>query len=169
MKRVVVGVDPPAGTAGDACGIVVCGLGEDGVGYVLGDHSVAGLSPEGWARKVAAAAAAHGAQRVVAEANNGGEMVRSVLRAADDGLAVKLVHASDSKEARAGPVAILFERRRAKIVGACPALEDELSGLSWSGAYQGPGRSPDRADALVWAFTELMLKPAQAEPSIRRL
>jgi phage terminase large subunit-like protein len=168
MKRIVVGVDPPAGTSGDACGIVVCGLGEDGVGYVLGDYSVAGLSPEGWARKVAAAAAAHGTRRVVAEANNGGEMVRSVLRAADDGLAVKLVHAADSKEARAGPVAILFERGRAKLVGACPALEDELAALSWSGSYQGPGRSPDRADALVWALSELMLKPAQAEPRLRR-
>ena len=81
-RRVVVGVDPPAGVDGDARGIVVCGLGEDGVGYVLADLSVGGLSPKGWARKVAAAVEAWGAHRVVAEANNGGKMVESVLRGA---------------------------------------------------------------------------------------
>ena len=169
MSRVVIGVDPPAGMEGDACGIVAVGLGADGIGYVLGDHSVSGLAPEGWARKVAAAAAAHGATRVVAEANNGGEMVKSVLLAADAGLPVTLVRASEAKEARAEPVAILFERGRARLAGAFPALEDELAGISWSGDYQGPGRSPDRADAMVWAFTELMLKPARAEPRVRAL
>ena len=169
MGRIVVGVDPPAGSEGDACGIVAAGLGEDGVGYVLGDHSVGGLSPEGWARKVAAAADAHGAAMVVAEANNGGAMVEAVLRGAGLRLPVKLVHAADGKAARAAPVATLFESGRARLAGRLAALEDELAGLTWSGDYQGPGRSPDRADAMVWALTELMLGKARAEPRITLL
>jgi len=168
-RRVVVGVDPPAGADGDACGIVVCGLSEDGVGYVLADLSASGLSPEGWARKVAAAAEAWGAHRVVAEANNGGRMVESVLRAAAVNLPVRLVHASEGKAARAEPVAALFESKRAKLAGRFPELEDELCGLSLAGPYQGPGRSPDRADAMVWALSELMLGKAVAEPRVRRL
>jgi len=167
--RVVVGVDPPAGCDGDSCGIVACGLGADGIGYVLADLSAGGLSPEGWARKVAAAAEALGAHRVVAEANNGGRMVESVLRGAGAGLPVKLVHASEGKTARAEPVATLFESGRAKLAGCFPELEDEMAGFAYGGGYDGPGRSPDRADAMVWAMTELMLGPAQAEPRVRRL
>ncbi len=165
-RRIVVGVDPPAGTGGDACGIVAVGLARDGLGYVLGDHSVRGLSPEGWARAVAAAAELWGADRVVAEANNGGAMVESVLRAAESGLAVKLVHAARGKAARAEPVAALFEKGRAKFAGGFPELEDELAGLTAWGGYQGPGRSPDRADAMVWALSELMLGKERAEPRV---
>ena len=169
FRKVVVGVDPPAGVGGDACGIVAVGLGEDGIAYVLGDHSVAGLSPEGWARKVAAAVELHGAQLVVAEANVGGKMVESVLRGAAIRLPVRMVHATEGKVARAAPVAALFESGQAKLAGRFDALEDELAGLTWSGGYEGPGRSPDRADALVWAMTELMLgKPARV-PRIRML
>jgi phage terminase large subunit-like protein len=168
LRRIVVGVDPPAGVGGDACGIVVCGKGADGLGYVLADLSAAGLSPEGWARKVAAAAEAWGTHRVVAEANNGGKMVESVLRGACVTLPVRLVHASDGKVARAEPVATLFESGQAKFAGAFPELEDELAGLQIGGGYQGPGRSPDRADAMVWAMTELMLGKPRAEPRIVR-
>jgi len=168
LLRVVIGVDPPAGTDGDACGIVACGLGADGIGYVLGDHSVRGASPEGWAAAVAAAAAAHGADKVVAEANNGGAMVKSVLLAADCALPVKLVHASRGKAARAEPVAALFEGGRAKFAGRFKALEAELCGMGTAGTYGGPGRSPDRADAMVWAMSELMLGRKGA-PAVRGL
>ena len=157
LVRVVVGVDPPAGIGGDACGIVAVGKGADGFAYVLEDASVSGLSPEGWAGAVASCAARHGADRVVAEANQGGAMVASVLRAADAGLPVRLVHASRGKVARAEPVAALYTGARAFHAGAFPALEDELCGLVTGGGYEGPGRSPDRADALVWAMFELML------------
>ncbi|HYJ30415.1 MAG TPA: terminase family protein [Allosphingosinicella sp.] len=167
--RIVIGVDPPASADGDACGIIVCGLGADGIAYVLADCSAAGAAPEVWARKVAAAAAAWGAHRVVAEANNGGRMVESVLLAADSGLPVKLVHASDGKSARAEPVAMLFERGRAKFAGRFPELEDELAGLAIGGGYEGPTRSPDRADAMVWALTELMLRRKQPVPRVRGL
>jgi phage terminase large subunit-like protein len=164
--RVVVGVDPPAGVDGDACGIVVCALGADGAGLVLADLSVGGLSPEGWARRVDAAARAWGAHRVVAEANNGGAMVESVLRGANVALPVKLVHASEGKSARAEPVAALFEAKRARLAGAFPELEDELCALVLGGGYEGKG-SPDRADAMVWALSELMLGEPRAEPRIR--
>jgi phage terminase large subunit-like protein len=157
LVRVVVGVDPPASADGDACGIVAVGLGRDGHGYVIEDASIAGASPEGWAQAVAACAARHGADQVVAEKNQGGEMVASVLRAADAGLPLRLVHASRGKSARAEPVALLYEAGKAWHVGAWPELEDELCGLQAGGGYEGPGRSPDRADALVWAMSALML------------
>jgi phage terminase large subunit-like protein len=169
FPRVVVGVDPPASVGGDACGIVVCALGRDGAGYVLEDASVAGLRPEGWARAVAAAAERWGADRVVAEANNGGAMVESVLRAAEAGLPVRLVHASKGKAARAEPVAYLFETGKAKFAGAFEALEDELAGLTIGGGYEGPGRSPDRADAMVWAMHALMLAKKKTPPRARVL
>ena len=157
LRRVVVAVDPPASAHGDACGIVVAGVGGDGRAYVIADASVEGCSPEQWARAVAAAATVHGADKVVAEANNGGAMVESVLRAADAGLPVRLVHASRGKAARAEPVAALYSRGRVAHAGAFPALEDEMCGLLIGGGYEGPGRSPDRADALLWALTALML------------
>lgn len=163
--RVVVAVDPPAGSAdgsGDACGIVAVALGRDGRGYVLEDASIAGCSPEGWARAVVACAARHGADRVIAEKNQGGQMVASVLFAADAALPLALVHAKDGKGARAEPVATLYERGKVAHVGVFPELEAELCGLLVGGAYRGAGRSPDRADALVWALTELMIVKRKA-------
>jgi phage terminase large subunit-like protein len=155
FTRVVVGVDPPASESG-TCGIVVCASGADSTLSVLADASIGGASPERWARCVAAAAEAWGADRVIAEKNQGGDMVASVLRNADVHLPVKLVSASRGKSARAEPVAILFESGRAKLAGRFPALEDELAGLMIGGGYCGPGHSPDRADACVWAMTALM-------------
>ena len=157
--RIVVAVDPPASATGDACGIVVCALGEDGIARVLADCSVEKASPERWARQVAQTAAAWSADRVVAEANQGGAMVASVLRAAEISLPLKLVHASRGKVARAEPVAALYEAGRVRHAGIFPQLEDELCGLIAGGRYEGPGRSPDRADALVWGLSELMLGP----------
>ncbi len=155
--RVVVAVDPPASATGDACGIVVCALGEDGIARVLADCSVEKASPETWARAVAGAAQAWSADRVVAEANQGGAMVASVLRAAEISLPLKLVHAARGKVARAEPVAALYEAGRVRHAGIFPQLEDELCGLIAGGRYEGPGRSPDRADALVWGLSELLL------------
>jgi phage terminase large subunit-like protein len=165
LRRVVVGVDPPAGEKG-ACGIVVCGLLGDGRGMVLADCSVAGKRPEGWAARVAAAFAAWSADRVIAEANNGGSMVESVLRTAAPGLPIRLVHASHGKSARAEPVAAGFETGRCLFAGNFPELEDELTALT-PGGYTA-GRSPDRADAMVWALTELVVN-LPPEPRLSRL
>jgi phage terminase large subunit-like protein len=168
LKRVVIGVDPPASAQG-TCGIVACGLGADGVGYVLGDHSAGGLSPEGWARRAVAAAQAWGAERVVVEVNQGGDMVASVLRGVDPALPVRPVRARYGKSARAEPVAMRFETGGARFAGIFPELEKELAGMIVGGGYQGPGPSPDRADAMIWALTELLLAPPRAEPRIRIL
>ena len=153
----MIGVDPPASAGGDACGIVVVALGQDGLARVLADASVTRPTPERWARAVAKAAETWDADRVVAEANQGGAMVESVLRAADVSLPLRLVHATKGKVARAEPVAALYEAGKVRHAGQFPALEDELCGLVTGGGYHGPGRSPDRADAAVWALTELML------------
>jgi phage terminase large subunit-like protein len=170
VRRMVVAVDPPAGVGGDACGIVAVALGRDGCAYLVEDASVANAHPDTWARAVAACAQRNGADKVVAEANNGGKMVESVLRGAACAMPIKLVHAAHGKVARAEPVAALYKSARAFHVGTFPALEDELCGLVTGGGYEGPGRSPDRADALVWAMTELMLGKGVGEgPRVRRL
>jgi phage terminase large subunit-like protein len=156
FDRIVVGVDPPAGVGEgcDACGIVVAGRAEGRL-YAIADESCQGLSPEGWARRVAAAVERWDADIVVAEVNNGGAMVGSVLKAAEVGVRVHLVSASRGKAARAEPIALRFETGRAFFAGSFPQLEDELAALTAGGGYDGPGKSPDRADAMVWAMTEL--------------
>ena len=169
FERVVVGVDPPAGagTGSDACGIVVAGRAEGRL-FVLADESWQGLRPEGWARRVATAVARWDADLVVAEANNGGAMVESVLKAAEVGVRVKLVHAAKGKAARAEPIALRFETGRAFFAGSFPELEDELAGMTAGGGYEGPSRSPDRADAMVWALTELS-ETRSGVPRVRAL
>ncbi|MGI4730436.1 MAG: DNA-packaging protein [Janthinobacterium lividum] len=167
--RIVVGVDPPTSAAG-TCGIVVAGLARDGLGglargHVLADRSVAGCSPERWAQAVARAARDWGADRVVAEGNQGGDMVSSVLRGVDATLPVEVVHAARGKAPRAEPVAALFERGEAGLAGSFPALEAQLGGFT-AGGWQGEGASPDRADAMVWALWALMLK-GRSEPRVR--
>lgn len=168
-ERVVVAVDPPAGTlsgrARDACGIVVAGRRGDRVG-VLADWTARGLSPEGWADRVRRAVEAYGAQKVVVESNNGGAMAEAVLKASGLSVAVKRVHASVGKAARAEPVAALYEQGRVAHAPGLGALEEELMGL---GSEEAGGRSPDRADALVWAVTELMPAPGTRGPRVTQL
>ena len=135
---------------------------------MLDDASVRGLSPEGWSNRVAAAATRWNTALVVAEANNGGAMVESVLKAADLGLKVRLVHASKGKCARAEPIALKFEAGKAFFAGEFPELEAELGGMTAGGGYEGPGRSPDRADAMVWAMTVLS-ETRSGVPRVRRL
>jgi phage terminase large subunit-like protein len=166
--RIVVAVDPPASANGDECGIIVAALGVDGIARVVADCSVGGASPADWAKRVAETAQEWNADRVVAEANQGGAMVETVLRAADQALPVKLVHASRGKVARAEPVAALYASGRVRHVGVFARLEDQLCGLLVGGTYAGPGSSPDRADALVWALSELLLG-RRGRPSITSL
>ena len=172
LRRVVIGVDPPASAEG-TCGIVVCGLDGEGIGHVLADWSEGGLSPEGWARRVAAAAEAHGPDRVIAEKNQGGDMVEAVLRSAGVALPITLVSATRGKVTRAEPVAGLFEAGKARFAGRFPELEEQLGGFVAGGDYAGPGPStgsgsPDRADAMVWALWALLLA-ARREPRVWRV
>ncbi len=154
--RVVIGVDPPATSCGDACGIVVAMQLRDGRLAVVEDASVERPAPAMWAQAVASAAARWGAERIVAESNMGGEMVAAVLHQADMTLPVVPVHASAGKARRAEPVALAYERGQVVHAGIFESLEDQLCGLQTGGGYAGPGRSPDRADACVWALAALL-------------
>jgi phage terminase large subunit-like protein len=163
LDRVVVGVDPPAGANGAACGIVVAGR-RDAHAFVLADRSALGLSPLGWASRAAEAAREFGAAEIIAEANQGGDMVRTTLAAAAAPCAVHLVHASRGKRARAEPIAALYEQGRVTHCGAFVALEEELMAMGASEASL-----LDRADALVWALTALMAGAVREGPRVRVL
>ncbi|MDX2233199.1 MAG: terminase family protein [Hyphomonadaceae bacterium] len=150
---VVVAVDPPAGAEGAACGIVAAGrVGRRG--FVLADETARGLSPLGWAQRACDAARRFGAQRIVAEANQGGAMVRAMLASAGAPCAVRLVHATDAKRVRAEPVAALYEQGRVTHCGAFAALEEEMMALS----RDDDAGLRDRVDALVWALTALLVE-----------
>ena len=160
MSRVVIGVDPAATSAegSDETGIIVVGRGVDGHGYVFADRTLK-ASPDGWARAVNKARIDFKADRVVAERNNGGEMVEATIRTVDKDIPVKTVFASRGKQTRAEPVAALYEQGRMHHVGdmALAKLEDQM--CTWIPVREDgrPNKSPDRVDALVWACTEVML------------
>lgn len=149
LERIVVAVDPSATADGDEAGITVIGKGSNH-GYLLADLSRQG-SPAEWAKEAVRAFHYYGADRIVAEQNNGGEMVKLTILTVDPDVPVKLVHASRGKATRAEPVAAMYEHGRGHHVGCFSALEDEM--CLWM-----PGDpSPNRMDALVWGFTELGL------------
>jgi phage terminase large subunit-like protein len=168
LQRIVVAVDPPAGSGkrAAACGIVAAGITEDGICYVLADDTVSGLTPNGWAMKAAALWHALRADALVAEVNQGGDMVRTVINEVDSSVPVTPVHASRGKWMRAEPVATLYEQRRVKHAGIFAALEDEMCDFGVSGLSSG--KSPDRLDALVWAIATLAFQ-ARGGPRIRAL
>lgn len=157
LRRVVVAIDPAVSTGegSDETGIVVAAIGYDGRGYVLEDAS-GKYSPDGWARRAVHLAAEHKADRIVAEVNNGGQLVEHTLRTVDRSAAYKAVHASRGKATRAEPIAALYEQARVSHVGRLDTLESQLTG--WDPSTSA--KSPDRIDALVWALTELMISPA---------
>jgi len=167
LARIVVGVDPPAGSrpGSDACGIVAAGRAEDGTIYVLEDATVAGLSPAGWATKAVALYRRLSADTLVAEVNQGGDMVRAVIREVDASVPLKTVHATRGKWLRAEPVAAMYPQGKVKHVAPMPELEDQMCDFAQNGLASGG--SPDRVDALVWAVSEL-IRP-RAEPRVRSL
>lgn len=151
-QRIVVGVDPAATNTEESSetGIIVAGIDRFGAGYVLEDVSLRG-TPLEWARAAVDAYDRWGADRVVAEVNNGGLMVEQTLRTVRENLPVTQVRASRGKMTRAEPVAALYEQSRVHHVKGFPQLEDQMT------SYDGTGESPDRMDALVWALTDLMI------------
>ncbi len=155
MRRIVIAVDPPASAhrRSDACGIVVAGMCEDGLIYVLADETVGMAKPHDWACRVVRLFHRFEADRVVAEVNQGGDMVEAVIRTIDPQLPVKPVRATRGKWLRAEPVAALYEQGRVRHAGRFGKLEDEMCDFGIDGISSG--RSPDRVDALVWAITEL--------------
>lgn len=164
LQRIVIGVDPAvtSGEDADETGIVVCGLDRERHGYVLEDAS-GRYPPLGWARKVVSLFESHKADRVIAEVNNGGEMVEATLRMIAPALPVTTVHATRGKEKRAEPVAALWEKGLAHMVGSHPDLEDQCA--TWEPSADW---SPDRMDAMVWALTDLCVDATPA-PAARWL
>jgi len=168
LLRIVVAVDPPAasGEGADACGIVAAGIDRERVGYVLADASAERLTPARWAKRVVDLFHRLQADRIVAEVNQGGDMVEAIIRQQDSDVPVEKVRATRGKLLRAEPVAALYEQGRVKHVGAFPALEDEMCDYGLGGLSSG--RSPDRLDALVWALSSLMLG-REGKPRVRGL
>ncbi len=165
LDRIVVALDPSvtAGASADACGIVVAGARlqgppQDWRGYVLADRTVQGVGPAGWARAAVQAMEDFGAERLVAEVNQGGQLVEEVIRQVAPLVPYKAVHAARGKVARAEPVAALYEQGKVGHAGGLERLEAQMVQMTAQG-FEGAG-SPDRVDALVWALHELIVGPA---------
>ncbi len=161
LVKIVVGVDPCASAHGDECGIVVVGRSEEGEGYVLADRSLGGATPLQWATQVNRAYLDYEADKIIAESNQGGDMVRQTLRNANQNARVQLVHAKRGKILRAEPFTTLYEQGRIHHAGCFAELEDQMCN------YDGTGASPDRMDALVYALAELFPTKDFAVPRIR--
>lgn len=172
LTRIVVAIDPPASSSryADKCGIVVAGIDRRGAIYVLDDATLAAATPARWAQRAITLYHRHKADALIAEVNQGGDMVASVIHAAEPHLPVRPVRATRGKFLRAEPVAHLYERGLVFHAGQFEALEDEMCdfGPGAHGYGLSNGRSPDRLDALVWAVTALALTP-HATPKMRRL
>jgi len=168
LTRIVVAIDPPASSkrGADACGIVAAGRAGDGTIYVIEDASIAGATPQGWASRAIALWRKHEADMLIAEVNQGGEMVSAVLRSIDSGVPVTTTRATRGKYHRAEPVSQMYEQGRVKHAGNFSELEDEMCDFGLDGLSSG--HSPDRLDALVWAVAALTFA-ARPEPRIRRL
>ena len=176
LDRIVVAVDPAvtANEGSDTCGIVVAGVSTKGPvnewrAFVLEDASLPAASPTAWARQALLMMEKWGADRMVAEVNQGGDLVEAVIRQLSPMVPLTKCHASRGKVARAEPVAALYEQGRILHTRDLGPLEDQMCAMTAEG-YRGKG-SPDRVDALVWAMTELMLNPAQnwRQPQLRTL
>src|SRR6516164_539762 len=160
LSRVVVAIDPAvtSGEEADETGIIVAGRDYQGRGYVLDDRSGRRSSIE-WAREAIMLYRKYDADRIVAEVNNGGDLVEATLRMVDENVSFNAVRASRGKVVRAEPVAALYEQKRCFHVGSFPLLEDQMTSFTSDFDRQSAGYSPDRVDALVWAFTERMVAP----------
>ncbi|NOX40692.1 MAG: DNA-packaging protein [Alphaproteobacteria bacterium] len=165
LDRIVVAVDPPVTghKNSDECGIIVAGAVTSGSptdwqAFVLADVTVSGASPQVWAKAALEAYREFGADRLVAEVNQGGDLVETVIRQNDPLVSYRAVRATRGKAARAEPVAALYEQGRVKHVGGLHRLEDQMGEMTSRG-FEGRG-SPDRVDALVWALTDLMIEAA---------
>ncbi|HTV69244.1 MAG TPA: terminase family protein [Rhizobiaceae bacterium] len=166
LRRIVVAVDPPASSRknSDACGIVAAGQDAYGKVYVLADATVGAAKPHEWAARAVSLYHRLEADCIVAEVNQGGDMVVQVIRTVDQTVPVRPVRAQRGKWLRAEPVAAFYEQSRVVHAGQFAALEDEMCDFGRDGL--SGGRSPDRVDALVWAVTELM-PAARGEPRVR--
>jgi predicted phage terminase large subunit-like protein len=161
LTRVVVAIDPAvtSGDDADETGIIVAGRDRNGDGYVLGDLS-GRYQPIEWARRAVSAYRTHGADRIVAEVNQGGDLVEQTIRTVDQNVAFTAVQASRGKVTRAEPISALYEQGRVHHLGVFPELEDQM--CAFTADVDRAAGSPDRVDALVWAISELMVAPMRS-------
>lgn len=172
LQRIVVAVDPAVSSepGSDETGIVCCGIDRAGIGYVIADAS-GKYRPEEWARQAIAVFDEYGADRIVGEVNQGGDMVESVIRAQRANVPYTPVRATRGKYTRAEPVAALYERGKVFHAGRFDALEDQMCSFTTDFDRKAQGWSPDRVDALVWALTDLfphMTRGAKSSEPVRR-
>jgi phage terminase large subunit-like protein len=172
-NRIVVAVDPPVSShaGSDECGIiVVCtDFNSPKNAYILADFSARGLTPAQWAKRAVDAYHMYQADRIVAEINQGGDMVRSVIETINQNVSFKGVYARRGKISRAEPVAALYEKGIIYHSGYFPELEDQMCAFTIDHIYTKNSKSPDRVDALVWALTELMLNSEAGTPRVNIL
>ncbi len=170
MRRMAVAIDPPAssGEDSDECGIIVAGATDERHAYVFADCTSQGETPNEWAWRAVSAYRRYEADAIVAEVNNGGNMIKTIIHNIDDTIPVKEVRATRGKVTRAEPVSSLYEQHRVHHVGMLAKLEDQMCVMTNDFDPATAGFSPDRVDALVWAITDLMLEPHH-EPRVRRL
>lgn len=168
LCRIVVAVDPPvtSGPEADQCGIIVAGRDTAGMAYVISDETIQGAGPLDWASRAIRAYHEFNADRLVAEVNNGGDLVETLIRQIDGEVSYLAVRASRGKAIRAEPVAALYEQGRVLHAGLFPELEEEMCSFSQTEARKG--KSPDRVDALVWAISDLLLR-RESRPRIRKI
>ncbi len=168
LVRIVVAIDPPVTNTAtsDQCGIIAAGRNEEGQGFILKDYSCKRVSPLEWARRAISLYHQLSADRIVAEVNQGGDLVEEILRQVEPNIPITKVRATKGKWLRAEPIAALYEQHRIFHAGTFPELEDEMCDFGPGGLSNGA--SPDRLDALVWALTDLMLK-ANGNPRLRRM
>jgi len=172
MRRIVVAVDPAVSNEehSDETGIVVVAMDNNNHGYVLDDLS-GKYTPDEWAHRAVSAYHMWGADRIVAEKNQGGAMVEFTLKSVMDNAPITLVHATRGKVTRAEPISALYEQGRVSHVGLFEELEDQMCSFTSDIDRKAYGKSPDRVDALVWGFTELfprlIKKPRQRGGSVR--
>lgn len=171
LKEVVVAIDPPVTTSGEAdeCGLIVAGKGYNDEFYVLADASQRGLSPSQWASMAVGLFYTWSADRIIAEANQGGDLVREVIQKHDMMSPVRTVRATKGKVTRAEPISALYEQERVHHVGRFDVLEDQMCDFTSDFDRKQMGYSPDRVDALVWALTDLAGRPYQDGPRVRML
>ena len=156
MVRIVVAIDPAVSTqpGSNETGVIAAGLGADGLGYLLADET-GHYKPEEWAKVAVALFRSMDADKIIGEVNNGGAMIESMIRAVDNHIPYKAVHATRGKVTRAEPIAALYELGRIKHVDVFDAMVDQMCAVTIDFDSKKEGWSPDRVDALVWGFTEL--------------
>jgi phage terminase large subunit-like protein len=164
LQRIVVAIDPAvtSGENSDETGIIVAGIDAGGQAYVLEDCS-GRYQPHEWALKAIELYRRHHADRIIAERNNGGDLVEATIRSVDPNVSFKSVHASRGKVTRAEPISALYEQGKVHHVGSFQLLEDQMCSFTSDFSRSASGYSPDRLDALVWALTELMLAPVRTQ------